>query len=140
MLPEEQNCQKDESLRHLALAKPPQDRRRRGPQRVQRPCRGCWGTWARRVARAREGRAALVRPERQVLGWFQPSQPALFTPETFPVFNLEEPDKVGRWYGFPARFPGDPPPDVLVKLVADVSPWFTSATGVAVLIRRFALK
>jgi hypothetical protein len=33
---------------------------------------------------------------------------------------------VGRWYGFPARFPGDPPPDVLVKLVADVSPWFTT--------------
>jgi len=41
----------------------------------------------------------LARPERQVLAWFQPDQPALFTPERFPVFNLAVPE--GRYYGFP---------------------------------------
>ncbi|MDA1279745.1 MAG: N-methyl-L-tryptophan oxidase [Chloroflexi bacterium] len=41
----------------------------------------------------------LAVPERQVLAWLQPSEPALFTPQTFPVFNayFEE----GRYYGFP---------------------------------------
>ncbi len=43
-------------------------------------------------------RAAV--PERQVLGWFQPSNPELFSPERFPVFNLNVPE--GRYYGFPA--------------------------------------
>jgi sarcosine oxidase len=43
--------------------------------------------------------ADLVRPERQVLGWFAPLDPALFTPERFPVFNLLVPE--GRYYGFP---------------------------------------
>ncbi len=38
-------------------------------------------------------------PERQVLGWFQPTAPELFTPERFPVFNLEVEE--GRYYGFP---------------------------------------
>lgn len=41
----------------------------------------------------------LVQAERQVLGWFQPLQPELFTPERFPVFNLELGD--GHFYGFP---------------------------------------
>ncbi|MCO5220136.1 MAG: N-methyl-L-tryptophan oxidase [Thermomicrobiales bacterium] len=41
----------------------------------------------------------LLRPERQVLAWLQPIEPALFTPETFPVFNLTVPE--GRYYGFP---------------------------------------
>ena len=43
--------------------------------------------------------ADLAVPERQVLAWFQPKQPELFTPQTFPVFNVlvEE----GRFYGFP---------------------------------------
>ncbi|GGF55289.1 N-methyltryptophan oxidase [Azorhizobium oxalatiphilum] len=38
-------------------------------------------------------------PERQVLGWFQPREPGLFTPETFPVFNMEVEE--GKFYGFP---------------------------------------
>ena len=44
--------------------------------------------------------APLLQPERQVLAWLQPFEPALFTPETFPVFNLTVPE--GRYYGFPA--------------------------------------
>ena len=38
-------------------------------------------------------------PERQVLGWFQPADPALFMPSAFPVLNLlvEE----GRYYLLP---------------------------------------
>jgi len=42
----------------------------------------------------------LAIPERQVLAWFQPGRPELFTPSTFPVMNIlvEE----GRYYGFPA--------------------------------------
>jgi len=41
----------------------------------------------------------LIVPERQVLAWLQPTQPAHFQPQCFPVFNLlvEE----GRFYGFP---------------------------------------
>ncbi|WP_407530217.1 N-methyl-L-tryptophan oxidase [Methylobacterium oryzisoli] len=38
-------------------------------------------------------------PERQVLGWFQPREPALFAPERFPVFNMEVEE--GKFYGFP---------------------------------------
>lgn len=41
----------------------------------------------------------LAVPERQVLAWFQPQQPQLFQPETFPVFNLLVDE--GRFYGFP---------------------------------------
>jgi sarcosine oxidase len=43
--------------------------------------------------------ASLAQPERQVLGWFAPLEPALFAPERFPVFNLLVPE--GRYYGFP---------------------------------------
>ena len=43
--------------------------------------------------------AALAVPERQVLAWFQPLEPALFRPERFPVFNLTVEE--GRYYGFP---------------------------------------
>jgi sarcosine oxidase len=38
-------------------------------------------------------------PERQVLGWFQPLKPALFTPSVFPVSNLEA--EFGQFYQFP---------------------------------------
>ena len=34
-----------------------------------------------------------------MLAWFQPRQPALFSPPRFPVFNLAVPE--GRYYGFP---------------------------------------
>jgi len=46
--------------------------------------------------------APLVRaavPERQVLGWFQPDDPALFRPDRFPVFNALFDE--GRYYGLP---------------------------------------
>ena len=42
---------------------------------------------------------SLAIPERQVLGWFQPLRPQLFTLDRFPVFNLAAPE--GRYYGFP---------------------------------------
>jgi sarcosine oxidase len=41
----------------------------------------------------------LAVPERQVLAWLQPEQPALFAPEVFPVFNVLVDE--GRFYGFP---------------------------------------
>jgi len=43
--------------------------------------------------------AQTAVPERQVLGWFQPSEPGLSAPERFPVFNLRVSE--GRYYGFP---------------------------------------
>ena len=43
--------------------------------------------------------AHLAVPERQVLAWFQPTRPELFTPDRFPVFNLAAAE--GRYYGFP---------------------------------------
>ena len=45
--------------------------------------------------------ASLAVPERQVLGWFQPTRPELFTPDRFPVFLLEGP--LGSFYGFPVH-------------------------------------
>ncbi len=45
--------------------------------------------------------ATLARPERQVVAWLQPTEPALFAPERFPVFNLSVPE--GHYYGFPAH-------------------------------------
>jgi len=36
--------------------------------------------------------------------------------------------RVGGWLGFPAKFPGDPPPSSMVKLVAKISPWFSAGT------------
>lgn len=54
------------------------------------------GAWNSNLVDCLDG---LIAPERQVLAWLQPVQPALFQPDTFPVFNLlvEE----GRFYGFP---------------------------------------
>ena len=43
--------------------------------------------------------AGLAVPERQVLAWFQPREPALFGPERCPVFNLEVDE--GSYYGLP---------------------------------------
>lgn len=45
--------------------------------------------------------APYAVPERQVLGWFQPSQPKLFQPGAFPVWGLEFEE--GRFYGFPSH-------------------------------------
>jgi sarcosine oxidase len=54
------------------------------------------GAWADHFVPELQG---LSVPERQVLAWLQPTQPAYFDPSRFPVFNLlvEE----GRYYGFP---------------------------------------
>jgi sarcosine oxidase len=43
----------------------------------------------------------LAVPERQVLIWTEPREPALFAPEVFPIFNMEAPE--GRYYGFPVH-------------------------------------
>lgn len=40
-----------------------------------------------------------LAPERQVLGWFQPTDPGEFTLEEFPVFVADVPE--GNYYGFP---------------------------------------
>jgi sarcosine oxidase len=54
------------------------------------------GAWARELVPELQGRA---EPERQVLGWFQPTEPTRFTPDSFPVFGMSCPE--GFFYGFP---------------------------------------
>ncbi len=54
------------------------------------------GPWMGELAAPLAGRSVA---ERQVLAWLQPLRPELFTPETFPVFNLQVEE--GRFYGFP---------------------------------------
>ena len=58
----------------------------------------CVGAWAGKVV---PQLAPLARPERQVLGWFQPSAPELFNPDRFPVFLLDTEE--GSHYGFPVH-------------------------------------
>ena len=47
--------------------------------------------------------ATLAQPERQCLGWFQPLEPPLFTPERLPVWLLWGEEDEGNWYGFPVH-------------------------------------
>jgi sarcosine oxidase len=54
------------------------------------------GAWSQEVARLPPG---IVVAERQVLGWFEPLRPELFSLGTFPVFNLVLEDE--HLYGFP---------------------------------------
>ena len=54
------------------------------------------GAWIGQFAAPLAGAAV---PERQVLGWFQPDDPALFRPDRFPVFNALFDE--GRYYGLP---------------------------------------
>jgi sarcosine oxidase len=56
----------------------------------------CAGAWAGRLV---PRLAVAARPERQVLAWFQPMRPELFTPERFPVFVLDVDG--ASYYGFP---------------------------------------
>ncbi len=56
------------------------------------------GAWSQDVARLQPG---SVRAVRQSLAWFQPSRPELFTPQRFPVFNLELGEE--HYYGFPTH-------------------------------------
>jgi sarcosine oxidase len=46
-----------------------------------------------------ESLKSIAIPERQVLAWLQPREPALFHPNRFPVFNLQVAE--GRYYGLP---------------------------------------
>jgi sarcosine oxidase len=55
------------------------------------------GAWSDEVARLPAG---SVRAVRQVLAWFQPTRPELFTAERMPVFNLILDGD--HFYGFPA--------------------------------------
>lgn len=49
--------------------------------------------------------APYLEPERQVLGWFQPTAPDHFAPDQFPVFVADVPE--GHYYGFPVyEIPG----------------------------------
>jgi sarcosine oxidase len=57
----------------------------------------CGGAWAAKLIPQLE---TLAVPERQVLGWFQPTRPEYFQPAAFPVFNLEVDE--GRFYGLPS--------------------------------------
>jgi len=54
------------------------------------------GAWNASLLSLLEGFAV---PERQVLAWLQPFEPSLFTPEAFPVFNIQLGKE--RYYGFP---------------------------------------
>jgi sarcosine oxidase len=54
------------------------------------------GPWARAIIPAL---AHVAMPERQVLLWAQPREPAYFRLGAFPIFNMEAPE--GRFYGFP---------------------------------------
>ena len=56
------------------------------------------GAWAGKLI---AGLADVAVPERQVLAWFQPLQPDLYTRERFPIFNLEVDE--GHLYGFPVE-------------------------------------
>ena len=51
------------------------------------------GAWAGELA------GLPVVAERQVLAWLQPVRPELFSPERFPVFNVQVGE--GHYYGFP---------------------------------------
>ncbi|SFK65707.1 sarcosine oxidase [Halogranum rubrum] len=44
--------------------------------------------------------ADVLQPQRQVLGWFQPTTPRNFQPESFPVYIVER-DEDDLYYGFP---------------------------------------
>ena len=54
------------------------------------------GAWTGRLCPAL---APYLTPERQVLGWFQPTDPGEFERERFPVFVADVPE--GNFYGFP---------------------------------------
>lgn len=63
------------------------------------------GAWAYKLVPQLAG---LAVPERQVLIWLETHQPAIFTPERFPVWNARVEE--GRYYGFPEFNPnGDTP-------------------------------
>jgi sarcosine oxidase len=56
------------------------------------------GPWARTLVPVLQH---LAVPERQVMLWTEPLQPAYFEPGAFPVFNMEA--REGRFYGYPVH-------------------------------------
>jgi sarcosine oxidase len=54
------------------------------------------GAWLSKLV---PGLQDIARPERQVLGWFQPHRPELFLPDRLPVFNMVVDE--GHFYGLP---------------------------------------
>jgi sarcosine oxidase len=54
------------------------------------------GAWTRGLVRSFD---TIAVPERQVVAWFAPIEPALFVPDRFPVFNMRVPE--GTFYGIP---------------------------------------
>jgi sarcosine oxidase len=103
------------------------------------------GAWIGGLVPALAGKAV---PERQVLGWFQPADPAPFRPAAFPVFNLAVEE--GRYYGLPVwgmpgfklgryhhldepvdpdRFDREPRPEDEAVLRACVRRYFPAADG-----------
>ena len=54
------------------------------------------GAWTGQLLPALD---TYLKPERQVLGWFQPKRPNHFTLDRFPVFVADVP--AGHYYGFP---------------------------------------
>lgn len=92
--------------------------------------------------------SALSRPERQVLGWFQPTRPEFFGLDKMPVFNLAVNDE--RYYGFPVfgipgfkfgkyhhraesidpeRWDRDPNAEDETVLRSAIAQWFPDADG-----------
>jgi sarcosine oxidase len=57
----------------------------------------CVGPWTKALL---PDLAVSLRVTRQVMGWFAPSRPELFSPGSFPVFLIES--RHGIHYGFPA--------------------------------------
>ena len=54
------------------------------------------GAWASKLL---DELVDLATPTRQTMGWFQPADPARFTPQSFPVFVFNVDD--AEYYGFP---------------------------------------
>jgi len=54
------------------------------------------GAWAAKQLDVLDG---ILKPERRTLAWFQPIQPSDFTPDAFPVFHVDTPERT--YYGFP---------------------------------------
>ena len=57
------------------------------------------GAWMEKLGAVPAG---ILTPERQVLAWFQPRRPELFTPERCPVWILET-EEHRQFYGFPVH-------------------------------------
>lgn len=73
------------------------------------------GAWAGRVVK---GLGAEITPTRQVLGWFKPRVPAMFSAGAMPVWAMDDPDSGDLFYGFPmTESPEDSPTaEPLLKL------------------------